>query len=89
MDDFIEIFDEDLTNKEKKELDMVEDIEMSPAPQRAPEKEPSQPDTKPGRPESSPPTERPSRRLFTPPPTITPVENDLQKSFTDDDVEFE
>ena len=88
VDDFIEIFDEDLTNKEKKELDMVEDIEMSPAPQRAPEKEPSQPDTKPGRPEKAPPTERPSRRPFTPPPTITPGEEPGPKA-TDDDVEFE
>ena len=88
VDDFIEIFDEDLTNKEKQELDMVEDIEMSPAPQRAPEKEPSQPDTKPGRPEKAPPTERPSRRPFTPPPTITPGEEPGPKA-TDDDVEFE
>ena len=88
VDDFIEIFDEDLTNKEKQELDMVEDIEMSPAPQRAPEKEPSQPDTKPGRPERKPPSERPSRRPFTPPPHITPGEEPGPKA-ADDDVEFE
>lgn len=88
VNDFIEIFDEDLTNKEKKELDMVKDIEMSPAPQRAPEKEPSQPDTKPGRPERKSPSERPSRRPFTPPPHITPGEEPGPKA-TDDDVEFE
>ena len=86
VDDFIEIFDEDLTNKEKQELDM--DITMSPQPQRAPETEPSQPDTKPGRPEKAPPTERPSRRPFTPPPTITPGEEPGPKA-ADDDVEFE
>ena len=89
VEDFIEIFGEDLTNKEKQELeiDMVEDIEMSPAPQRAPEKEPSQPDTKPGKPERRSPTERPSRRPFTPPPTITPGEEPGPKA--EDEVEFE
>jgi len=92
VEDFIEIFGEDLTNKEKKELDMVEDIEMSPAPQRAPEKDPSQPDTKPGRPERKSPSERPSRRPFTPPPTITPGEEPgpkAEKEDEDSDVEFE
>ena len=92
VEDFIEIFGEDLTNKEKQELDMVEDIEMSPAPQRAPEKEPSQPDTKPGKPERKSPSERPSRRPFTPPPTITPGEEPGPKAEKDDedsDVEFE
>ena len=86
VNDFIEIFDEDLTNKEKQELDM--DITMSPQPQRAPEKEPSQPDTKPGRPERKSPSERPSRRPFTPPPHITPGEEPGPKA-ADDDVEFE
>ena len=92
VEDFIEIFGEDLTNKERKELDMVEDIEMSPAPQRAPEKDPSQPDTKPGRPERKSPSERPSRRPFTPPPTITPGEEPgpkAEKENEDSDVEFE
>ena len=65
VEDFIEIFGEDLTKKEKQKLDMEESIEMSPAPQRAPEKEPSQPDTKPGRPEKRPGKDRPSRRPFT------------------------
>ena len=74
VEDFIEIFDEDLTNKEKKELDMEESIEMSPEPQRTPEKEPSQPDTKPGRPEKTPGKDRPSRRPFSPPPGIGPGE---------------
>jgi uncharacterized protein YfkK (UPF0435 family) len=72
VEDFIEIFGEDLTKKEKQKLDMEESIEMSPAPQRAPEKEPSQPDTKPGRPEKTPGKDRPSRRPFTAPPSIDP-----------------
>jgi hypothetical protein len=88
VEDFIEIFGEDLTKKEKQKLDMEESIEMSPAPQRAPEKEPSQPDTKPGRPEKTPGKDRPSRRPFTPPPTITPGEEPGPKA-ADDDVEFE
>ena len=88
VEDFIEIFDEDLTNKEKKELDMEESIEMSPEPQRTPEKEPSQPDTKPGRPEKTPGKDRPSRRPFSPPPGIGPGEEPGPKA-TDDDVEFE
>ena len=88
VEDFIEIFDEDLTNKEKKELDMEESIEMSPEPQRAPEKEPSQPDTKPGRPEKTPGKDRPSRRPFSPPPGIGPGEEPGPKA-TDDNVEFE
>jgi hypothetical protein len=88
VEDFIEIFGEDLTSKERKELDMAEDIEMSPAPQRAPEKQPNEPATKPGRPERKSPSERPSRRPFTPPPTITPGEEPGPKA-ADDDVEFE
>ncbi len=74
VEDFIEIFGEDLTKKEKQELDMEESIEMSPEPQRTPEKEPSQPDTKPGRPEKTPGKDRPSRRPFSPPPGIGPGE---------------
>ena len=76
VEDFIEIFGEDLTKKEKQKLDMEESIEMSPAPQRAPEKEPSQPDTKPGRPEKTPGKDRPSRRPFTAPPSIDPNDPD-------------
>ena len=94
VEDFIEIFGEDLTNKERKELDM--DITMSPQPQRAPEKDPSQPDTKPGKPERKSPSERPSRRPFTPPPHITPGEEPGPKApapkklpTADYDVEFE
>ena len=89
VEDFIEIFGEDLTKKEKQELeiDMVEDIEMSPAPQRTPDKRPSQPDTKPGKPERKSPSERPSRRPFTPPPSITPGEEPGPKA--EDEVEFE
>ena len=92
VEDFVEIFGEDLTNKEKQELDMVEDIEMAPQPQRAPDTKPSQPDTKPGKPERKSPSERPSRRPFTPPPTITPGEEPGPKAEKDDedsDVEFE
>lgn len=92
VEDFVEIFGEDLTKKEKQEIDMemLEDVEMSPAPQRAPEKEPSQPDTKPGKPERRSPTERPSRRPFTPPPTITPGEEPGPKAGKDnEDIEFE
>ena len=74
VEDFIEIFGEDLTKKEKQELDMEESIEMSPQPQRTPDKQPNQPDTKPGKPERRSPSERPSRRPFTPPPDITPGE---------------
>ena len=88
VEDFIEIFGEDLTKKEKQELDMEESIEMSPEPQRTPEKEPSQPDTKPGRPEKTPGKDRPSRRPFSPPPGIGPGEEPGPKA-TDDNVEFE
>lgn len=89
VEDFIEIFGEDLTKKEKQELeiDMVEDIEMSPAPQRTPDKRPSEPATKPGKPERKSPSERPSRRPFTPPPGITPGEEPAPKA--EDEVEFE
>ena len=72
VEDFIEIFVEDLTNKEREQLEMEENIEMSPQPQRAPEEQPSEPTTKPGTPDKNPPTERPSRRPFNPPPGITP-----------------
>jgi hypothetical protein len=72
VEDFIEIFDEDLTNKEKQELDMEESVEMSPQPQRAPEEQPSQPETKPGTPDKTPGRDRPSRRPFSPPPPIDP-----------------
>jgi hypothetical protein len=72
VEDFIEIFGEDLTNKEKDSLDM--DITMMSKPQRSPEKQPNQPDTKPGKPERKNPSERPSRRPFTPPPGIGPGE---------------
>jgi len=94
VEDFIEIFGEDLTSKERKNLDMVEDIEMSPSPQRAPEKEPKEPATKPGRPEKTPGKDRPSRRPFTPPPHITPGEEPGPKAkdrkvVDDSDVEFE
>jgi len=94
VEDFIEIFGEDLTSKERKDLDMVEDIEMSPAPQRAPEKQPNEPATKPGKPERRSPSERPSRRPFTPPPGITPGEEPGPKAkgkkvVDDSDVEFE
>lgn len=89
VEDFIEIFGEDLTKKEKQELeiDMVEDIEMNPAPQRTPDKRPSEPATKPGKPERKSPSERPSRRPFTPPPSITPGEEPGPKA--EDEVEFE
>jgi hypothetical protein len=89
VEDFIEIFGEDLTNKERKELDMVKDIEMSPAPQRAPEKDPSQPATKPGKPERKSPSERPSRRPFTPPPLDPNDPDAIPAPKADDDVEFE
>jgi len=55
---------------------MEESIEMSPAPQRAPEEQPSQPETKPGRPEKTPGKDRPSRRPFTAPPSIDPNDPD-------------
>jgi hypothetical protein len=74
VEDFIEIFGEDLTKKEKQKLDMEENIEMSPAPQKAPEEKPNEPATKPGTPDKTPGKDRPSRRPFTPPPTITPGE---------------
>jgi len=97
VEDFIEIFGEDLTSKERKDLDMAENIEMSPAPQKAPEKDPSQPATKPGKPEKTPGKDRPSRRPFSPPPKIDPNDPDAlpgpkagDESVTDDsDVEFE
>ena len=74
VEDFIEIFVEDLTNKEREQLDMEKGIEMSPAPQRAPEEQPSQPETKPGTPDKTPGKDRPSRKPFSPPPGITPGE---------------
>jgi len=97
VEDFIEIFGEDLTSKERKDLDMVGDIEMSPAPQKAPEKDPSQPATKPGKPEKTPGKDRPSRRPFSPPPKIDPNDPDAlpgpkakgKKVVDDSDVEFE
>jgi hypothetical protein len=76
VEDFIEIFVEDLTNKEREQLEMEESIEMSPQPQRAPEEQPSQPETKPGTPEKTPGKDRPSRRPFTPPPSIDPNDPD-------------
>ena len=90
VEDFIEIFGEDLTKKEKQKLDMEESIEMSPAPQRAPEEQPSQPETKPGRPEKTPGKDRPSRRPFTAPPSIDPNDPDaLPGPKAEDEVEFE
>ncbi len=76
VEDFVEIFGEDLTKKEKQEIDMemLEDVEMSPAPQKEPDTRPSEPDTKPGTPDKTPGKDRPSRRPFTPPPSITPGE---------------
>ena len=88
VEDFIEIFGEDLTKKEKQKLDMEESIEMSPAPQKAPEEKPNEPATKPGTPDKTPGKDRPSRRPFSPPPGIGPGEEPGPKA-TDDDVEFE
>ena len=98
VEDFIEIFDEDLTNKEKQELDMEESVEMSPQPQRAPEEQPSQPETKPGTPDKTPGKDRPSRRPFSPPPSIDPNDPDSNPApkapapedspTMDNDVEF-
>jgi hypothetical protein len=67
VEDFVEIFGEDLTNKEKDNLKMNQ-------PKRSPEKQPSEPTTKPGKPDRKSPSERPSRRPFTAPPHITPGE---------------
>ncbi len=89
VEDFIEIFGEDLTKKEKQKLDMEENIEMSPAPQRAPEEKPNEPATKPGTPDKTPGKDRPSRRPFTPPPDITPGEEPGPKAGDDNDIEFE
>lgn len=96
VEDFIEIFVEDLTNKEREQLEMEESIEMSPQPQRAPEEQPSQPDTKPGTPDKTPGKDRPSRKPFTPPPDITPGDEPGPKApapedlpTMDNDVEFE
>ena len=99
VEDFIEIFGEDLTSKERKDLDMAENIEMSPAPQKAPEKDPSQPATKPGKPEKTPGKDRPSRRPFSPPPKIDPNDPDAlpgpkapapeKLPTADNDIEFE
>ena len=96
VEDFIEIFVEDLTNKEREQLDMEKGIEMSPAPQRAPEEQPSQPETKPGTPDKTPGKDRPSRKPFSPPPGITPGEEPGPKApapenlpTMDNDVEFE
>ena len=83
VEDFIEIFVEDLTNKEREQLEMEESIEMSPQPQRAPEEQPSQPETKPGAPDKTPGKDRPSRRPFTPPPEITPGEEPGPKAGDD------
>ena len=89
VEDFVEIFGEDLTKKEKQEIDMemLEDVEMSPAPQKEPDTRPSEPDTKPGTPDKTPGKDRPSRRPFTPPPGITPGEEPGPKA--EDEVEFE
>ena len=90
VEDFVEIFGEDLTNKEREDLNM--DIRMNPQPQKAPDTSPSEPDTKPGTPEKTPPSERPSRRPFSPPPHITPGEEPGPKAGKrrgDNDVEFE
>jgi len=78
VEDFVEIFGEDLTKKEKQEIDMemLEDVEMSPAPQKEPDTRPSEPDTKPGTPDKTPGKDRPSRRPFTPPPSIDPNDPD-------------
>tara|TARA_R110001599_G_scaffold23120_3_gene85035 strand:+ start:15961 stop:18015 length:2055 start_codon:yes stop_codon:yes gene_type:complete len=92
VEDFVEIFGEDLTKKEKQEIDMemLEDVEMSPAPQKEPDTRPSEPDTKPGTPDKTPGKDRPSRRPFTPPPSITPGEEPGPKAEKDnEDVEFE
>jgi hypothetical protein len=87
VEDFIEIFGEDLTNQEKNNLDM--DNTMMSKPQRTPEKQPNQPDVKPGKPDTKPPSERPSKRPFTAPPGITPGEEPGPKAGNDKDVEFE
>jgi uncharacterized protein YfkK (UPF0435 family) len=73
VEDFIEIFGEDLTSKEKDSLDMFKDTEMN-QPKRSPKEQPGQPATKPGKPERKNPSERPSRRPFSPPPGIEPGE---------------
>jgi len=95
VEDFIEIFGEDLTKKEKEDLDMMEDIEMNP--QKAPKTKPNEPATKPGTPSKTPGRERPSRRPFTPPPSINPNDPDTlpgpkagrEEEMMDSDVEFE
>jgi hypothetical protein len=96
VEDFIEIFGEDLTKKEKEDLDMMEDIEMNP--QKAPKTKPNEPATKPGTPSKTPGRERPSRRPFTPPPSINPNDPDTlpgpkagreDEEMMDSDVEFE
>ncbi len=92
VEDFVEVFGEDLTKKEKQEIDMemLEDVEMSPAPQKEPDTRPSEPDTKPGTPDKTPGKDRPSRRPFTPPPSITPGEEPGPKAGKDnEDIEFE
>jgi len=94
VEDFIEIFVEDLTNKEREQLEMEESIEMSPQPQRAPEEQPSQPETKPGAPDKTPGKDRPSRRPFTPPPEITPGEEpgpkaDAEQKKVDKDTRYD
>jgi len=92
VEDFVEIFGEDLTKKEKQEIDMemLEDVEMSPAPQKEPDTRPSEPDTKPGTPDKTPGKDRPSRRPFTPPPSIDPNDPDsLPGPKAEDEVEFE
>jgi hypothetical protein len=94
VEDFIDIFGEDLVNNQTKNLDMIEDIEMMPKPQKAPEKDPSQPATKPGKPDKKPGEQRPSKRPFTPPPMIDPNDPDAlpgpkADSEEDLDIEFE
>ena len=84
VEDFIEIYGEDLTNKEREE--MLEDFEMN-QPKRSPETQPNEPTTKPGKPERRSPSERPSRRPFTPPPHIKPGDEPNPKADYDDEMD--
>jgi hypothetical protein len=77
VQDFIEIFGEDLTSKEKENLRMNQ-------PQKSPKETPSEPTTKPGTPDKTPGKDRPSRRPFNPPPHITPGEEPGPKADYDD-----
>ncbi len=88
VEDFIEIFGEDLTSKEKNSLDILKDTEMN-QPKRSPKEQPGQPATKPGKPERKNPSERPSRRPFTAPPHIEPGEGTDPKAGYNKDVDFE